>query len=164
MRYYVGIIVLCWLFGGPALLLARDPAPQPRPVPDLDASAGVAERLLVKEYGEDAKGIKGAKIKLAFRVTGADPNRENVKIETLFAIAAEEISYSDDGLVTLKNARFVEHSPGSKSTGPEPALLRLQFAAPVRSLQDIHKAQLKRVERGTETETFKNAEVALVVK
>ncbi len=103
-----GVVVLCGLFSIPALLSARAPAPRPRP--DLEASAAVAERLLLKQYGPNATGVEGAKVKFVFLVTLPDPGSDNGKIRCLFAIAAAEVSFSDDGLVmTLKDARYVVH-------------------------------------------------------
>jgi hypothetical protein len=55
MRRYPSVVVLCWLIAVPSLLIARAPAPL-----DLEESAAAAERRLVKQYGADAKGIKGA--------------------------------------------------------------------------------------------------------
>jgi hypothetical protein len=164
MRRYAGITVLCGLFVIPALLFARAPAPRQRTDPRLDASAAVAERLLVKEYGADAEGVKGAKLFVSFLVTQPDDESENGKNRYLFAVAAGEVSYSGEGLVTFKDARFVLHMSRSKHLTYKSASLRFRFAGPVRRLQDIHKAQLKNFEFPGGERPFDNAHVELIVK
>jgi hypothetical protein len=174
MRRYEGVVVLCGLLAVPALVLARAPAPH-RPDLDAEGSAAVAEELLVKQYGADAKGLKGAKVKFVFQVTEPYAKSENGKSQDLFAIAAAEVSYSGDGLVTLKDARYVEYHycpevlMGEKFTGwthsnSEPALLRFRFAGPIRRFQDIHKSQLEYFEVGNLHCGFGNAHVELIVK
>jgi hypothetical protein len=175
VRRYAGVVVLCGLLVIPALLFARAPAPRPRSDPAAEASAAVAEQLLVKQYGANAKGVKGAKVKFSFLVTEPYTGSENGKSQSLFAVAAEAVSFSGDGLVTLKGARFVQHHycpqviDGEKFTGwtkssTDLVLLRFRFARPVRRLQDIHKSQLKEFEIGNAHALYDNAHVELIVK
>jgi hypothetical protein len=79
MSRCASVIVLCWLLADAAPQLAAEPAPPPRPAIDLAASAAAAERLLEEEYGKDAKGVKGAKVKFAFRATEPSTQRLSEK-------------------------------------------------------------------------------------
>lgn len=147
MRRYLGVALLSGLLTLPSLLLADPPAPQPCPEVDLKASAALAEKILAKEYGADTNGIKGAKVKLVLRLTESGR-------ETEFAIAAEDIIFSDDGKVTFKNIRQVMHSfslvekPGQKvcdmmCTNEKLTMLTIQLSKPVRRIADLNQAQYK---------------------
>lgn len=170
-------IILCWLLADAAPQFAAEPAPPPRPAVDLVASATVAERLLLlrEEFTENAKWVKGAKVKFAFRTNLPDAESETGEVLNLFAFVAEEMSFPGEGLIVFKTVGYVNYhfpkviqgkeSGGGTRLAPKQALIRLQFDRPVRNLEDIHNAKLTLIENpGNYKWTVNKADVKLLSK